>query len=296
MQPQILRLLVLLTTPDFEVQNFPQDPSDNFENRHTFGDGIHGGQRMEEMVKHPGNVSGGILRYVRLVCDTSGRSCRDEIGRIEACITGFPFPHYQAELDKLISDTGKAVADPLTSSGYRLMGRGNLVRVSEIDVPLGTVAPTKTYDASKSASSGAIGNMGTKNDSDLRLPDDIWLQEIFHGNKPLLLRCQQFQACVQSPGEPFSVWWAKKKAKAAKCQLEEITPEDLMSLELIRGVYDPKLRCEFLRQEEPPLAYLVSIAEWWCAASNVQKYFDSDPQSGPRRQSWIPRAPFSLGV
>ena len=66
-------------------------------------------------------------------------------------------------------------------------------------------------------------------------------------------------------------WWVRKKAAARECELEKITKDDVMLLELIRGVCDPKLKEEFLKQREPDLTQLVQIAERWQTASHVAK-------------------------
>ena len=41
--------------------------------------------------------------------------------------------------------------------------------------------------------------------------------------------------------------------KARECRLNEITPDEIAMLELIRGIDSQKLRQEFLRQKEPTL-------------------------------------------
>ena len=74
-------------------------------------------------------VPDGILRYVRPLCDTSGNPCRDEIGQIEATITGFPLSRDQTKLDELLNATGRAVANTLINSGYRLEESVRLIRV-----------------------------------------------------------------------------------------------------------------------------------------------------------------------
>ena len=97
------------------------------------------------------------------------------------------------------------------------------------------------------------------------------LKEIFLERNPLFLRRYRFQECRQEQGESVTEWWIRKKAKACKCELDKITKDDVMLLELIRGVRDNKLKEEFLKQKEPDLAQLVQIAERWQTASHVAK-------------------------
>ena len=97
------------------------------------------------------------------------------------------------------------------------------------------------------------------------------LKEIFLERNPLFLRRYRFQECRQEQGESVTEWWIRKKAKACECELDKITKDDVMLLELIRGVRDNKLKEEFLKQKEPDLAQLVQIAERWQTASHVAK-------------------------
>ena len=97
------------------------------------------------------------------------------------------------------------------------------------------------------------------------------LKEIFLELNPLFLRRYHFQECKQEQGESVTEWWVRKKAAARECELEKITKDDVMLLELIRGVRDPKLKEEFLKQREPDLTQLVQIAERWQTASHVAK-------------------------
>ena len=102
------------------------------------------------------------------------------------------------------------------------------------------------------------------------------LKAIFLEKNPLFLRRHRFQQCRQTQGETVAEWWIRKKAKARECELDKINMEDVLLLELIRGVRDPKLKEEFLKQKEPTLNQLIQIAERWQTASHVSKDMDED--------------------
>ena len=112
------------------------------------------------------------------------------------------------------------------------------------------------------------------------------LKNIFLEKNPLFLRCYWFQQCSQTQGETVPEWWIRKKAKARECELDQIRPEDVLMLELIRGVRDHKLREEFLKQKEQTLTQLIQIAGRWQVASHVSKDMDSSAsQVDPRKTS-----------
>ena len=85
--------------------------------------------------------------------------------------------------------------------------------------------------------------------------------------------------CVQQPNESFSEFWARKLSKARECELDRIQRDDVLLLELIRGVSDPKLKEEFLRQRNPTLDGLKAIAEQWQSASYVSKSLNPESES-----------------
>ena len=87
------------------------------------------------------------------------------------------------------------------------------------------------------------------------------LKEIFLQLNPLFLRRYDFQTCVQKPSQTFPEWWAIKLTKAKECDLDTISKDEILLLELIRGVHDPKLKEEFLKQQNPTLANLKSLAQ-----------------------------------
>ena len=68
-----------------------------------------------------------------------------------------------------------------------------------------------------------------------------------------------------------------KLTKAKECQLENITRDEVLLLELIRSVHDPKLKEEFLKQRDPTLQGLVTIAEQWQSATKVSRHFGLEP-------------------
>ena len=101
------------------------------------------------------------------------------------------------------------------------------------------------------------------------------LKAVFMKDYPLFVRRYNYSRCKQSAKEPFSEWWTKKKLKAQECELEKVTKDDVQLMELICGVYDSKLREEFLKIKEPTLVGLVEIAEQWQSASSIEKSLSS---------------------
>ena len=122
------------------------------------------------------------------------------------------------------------------------------------------------------------------------------LKAIFMENYPLFARRYDFNKCRQERGQLFSDWWPKKKMKAQECELETIKPEDIMLMELICGVFDDKLRGEFLKERDPTLAGLVKIATTNEAANNIQKNLNSSScnkmsnYQAERKNSWQSRS------
>ena len=102
------------------------------------------------------------------------------------------------------------------------------------------------------------------------------LKAIFLKSNPLFLRRYNFQECVQKPNQSFPEWWALKLTKGQDCDLEHITRDEVLLLEMIRGVADPKLREEFLKQQNPTLDGLKAIAEQWHSANYISKHLGND--------------------
>jgi hypothetical protein len=102
------------------------------------------------------------------------------------------------------------------------------------------------------------------------------LREFFLEDHPSFLCRHLFQECVQSQGESFKIWWTKKQAKAKECNLDKVNKDEMMMLEVIRGVSDPKLRERFLQEKDPTLSSLVGIAGRWQMACDVQSVLGID--------------------
>jgi hypothetical protein len=105
------------------------------------------------------------------------------------------------------------------------------------------------------------------------------------------------------PEKSFTIWWSKKKATATECQLETSKRENVMLLELIRGVHDPKLREEFLRQkkgvETPESAVEPEVVEETpkktsrrtSRSATTPEPEATSPAGSPRRTSKGPKTP-----
>ena len=96
------------------------------------------------------------------------------------------------------------------------------------------------------------------------------LKQYFLNDYPLMVRRHNFTECKQAQGEMFKVWWDKRKAKAVECALETMNRDDVMMLELVRGVSDTMLQKKLLMEQQPKLSVLVRIAEQWQALDSVQ--------------------------
>ena len=109
-------------------------------------------------------------------------------------------------------------------------------------------------------------------DSPVRGPTGILikLKQYFLDDYQLMVRRHDFTECKQARGEVFKVWWDKKKAKAVECALETMGRDDIMKLELVRGVSDSMLQKKLLMEQKPTLATLVQIAEQWQQSDSVQ--------------------------
>ena len=97
------------------------------------------------------------------------------------------------------------------------------------------------------------------------------LKDIFLKESPLFVRRYNFLKHVQDPRQPFGDWWVTKKSKDRECELDRITKEDMMLLSLMTGVHDPRLKEQFLRQENPTTEALVKIAESWQRAERISR-------------------------
>ena len=82
---------------------------------------------------------------------------------------------------------------------------------------------------------------------------------------------QNFQ-CTQVKSKTVEEWWARKLDKA---RLNEITPDEIAMLELIRGIDSQKLRQEFLRKKEPTLEGLLQTATNCQRSNDVNKNLEA---------------------
>ena len=69
--------------------------------------------------------------------------------------------------------------------------------------------------------------------------------------------------CKQEHGEPFLTWWERKMIKAQEGMIDSMTVDNWLELELIRGVNDQNLQKRILREHNPMLLDMVSIATLW---------------------------------
>ena len=105
------------------------------------------------------------------------------------------------------------------------------------------------------------------------------LEGYFLDKYPLYICRHRFQACIQTPGESFKHWWIRKKSKARDCNLDGVTRAQIMELELIRGVCDPKLREWLLQEKDRDIANLVGIVDRWQQMSDMGSVLDNVQRS-----------------
>ena len=58
----------------------------------------------------------------------------------------------------------------------------------------------------------------------------------------VITRRYKFQIIKQNSGEHCTVWSEKKAAMATLCKLDTVSRQDLLTLQLIQGVYDANLK------------------------------------------------------
>ena len=114
------------------------------------------------------------------------------------------------------------------------------------------------------------------------------LKNYFLDDYPLMMRHHQFTECTQAQGELFKTWWDRVKAKAVECALSKMTEDDMMMLQMIRGVSDSLLQKKLLQEEKPSLAKLVQIADQWQAADSVQTALGGGGDSFARKADTDP--------
>ena len=93
------------------------------------------------------------------------------------------------------------------------------------------------------------------------------LKEYLLVENPIHLQRHNFQNLTQQDGQKFGDWWAEKVNMVKQCRMDKgLTKKEILILELIKGVYDPKLRQELIRHShETSFEGLVKIAKAWDA-------------------------------
>ena len=86
------------------------------------------------------------------------------------------------------------------------------------------------------------------------------LKKYFLDDYPLMMRRHQFTECTQAQGELFKTWWDRVNAKAVECALSQMTEDDMMMLQMIRGVSDSLLQKKLLQEEKPACTNRRSMA------------------------------------
>ena len=71
-------------------------------------------------------------------------------------------------------------------------------------------------------------------------------------------------------------WWNRKLYKSWECDLEKITHKDIQMLEMIRGIHSQALRKEFLKEKEPILERLLTIANKWQRSADIDKNMETN--------------------
>ena len=90
-------------------------------------------------------------------------------------------------------------------------------------------------------------------------------------------RRYEFQTLTQSLGERCTTWWEKKTAMATLCKLDTVSKQDILTLELVKGVYDTNLKKVLLNKiDSTNLIGLVRIACTWSNAKDL--FMDIDAQ------------------
>ena len=89
------------------------------------------------------------------------------------------------------------------------------------------------------------------------------LGSYFVNDYRLINRRHDFITCRQAGGEGFNQWWETKLWKAKECALKDMSSNNWLEMELIRGVSDTELQKKLLQVEKPTLPLLVKIAQKW---------------------------------
>jgi hypothetical protein len=229
--------------------------------------------------KHPEPVTvpEGYVKSRRSVFDTSRRSCYIEIDRIRAFVSRYggldPTRRELEELDglrKALKEQWRYVKLMVTSKGPEVLsGSDNVVS-----------ALGEAVDAALLCSREFVGRCLAKSlgdeaptDKDTCIVDDrVTPESTTHRQDEVAVKSvtmehvekwTDFTECKQAQDEVFEAWWDRMQAKAGECALETMNGDDVMMLELIRGVSYSKLQQRLLMDPEPTLSGLVRIAEQW---------------------------------
>jgi hypothetical protein len=101
----------------------------------------------------------------------------------------------------------------------------------------------------------------------------------YYNDSPIICRRHAFTACKQENGEPFLTWWERKMTKAQEAMIMNMTAENWLELELIRGINDPNLQNRILQECNSKLQDMVSIATRWQSAEDAIAQFIVDIES-----------------
>ena len=89
-------------------------------------------------------------------------------------------------------------------------------------------------------------------------------------------RRYEFQTRTQKTGERCITWWEKKAAMAGLCELDTVSKQDVLILQLIQGVYDADLKRALLNKIDDDLNGLVKLACTWFNAKECSLIIERD--------------------
>ena len=89
-------------------------------------------------------------------------------------------------------------------------------------------------------------------------------------------RRYEFQTKKQHAGEQCTLWWEKKATMAELCKLDTVSNHDILTLQLIEGVYDANLRRALLNRIDDDLDDLVELASTWSDTNKHTLVVDGD--------------------
>ena len=83
-------------------------------------------------------------------------------------------------------------------------------------------------------------------------------------------RRYKFQLRDQHRGERCASWWERKTAMASLCELDTVSEQDILVLQLVQGVYDEELKRTLLNKIDDDLDSLIELAHAW---SNAKEFW-----------------------